>query len=151
LTATLRDARPDDAPALAAILRAWLDETPWMPKLHTPDEDRAFLRNLIHTQTVRVAETDAPLAFLAMDRGLIGALYVAPTARNTGLGARLIQDAQTREPHLTCWCFQANLAAQRFYLRHGFTTARETDGALNEENLPDLCLVWSRPKDAAHD
>ena len=143
---------PDDAAALATILRGWLDETPWMPPLHTPDEDRAFLRNLIRTQKVRVADGGAmgALGFLAMDRGLIEALYVSGPYRSHGIGGLLLRDAKQAEPHLTCWCFQANLAAQRFYLRHGFTVARETDGELNEEGLPDLCLVWSRPKDMPH-
>ena len=40
------------------------------------------------------------------------------------------------------WVFQQNEGARRFYERHGCTLVLETDGADNEEHLPDALLEW---------
>ncbi len=136
-----------DAPVLAAILRDWIRGTPWMPDLHSPDEDRAFVGGLIASQRVRMAEQGGEaLGFLAMDSGMIGALYVARHARGKGTGSALLDDAKANAPRLSLWTFQENTQAQAFYLARGFVEARRTDGSGNEERLPDILLVWPAPK-----
>lgn len=138
----LSDATPEDAPALAAILREWIDATDWMPKVHGPDEDEGFLRHLIATRVVRVATLDgAPAGFLARQGGEVDALYVAARHRGRGIGAALIDEAKG-EGALTLWTFQANTRAIAFYRRQGFTEGQRTDGSRNEERLPDLRLDW---------
>ena len=140
----LRAATPGDAPALAAILGDWVRETGWMPLLHSRAEDQWFAGHLIDTQQVQVAETEEPLGFLARDGAEISALYLAPQARGRGTGSALLEAAKAASPALHLWTFQANTGAQRFYLRHGFTETRRTDGAGNDERLPDIRYEWRR-------
>jgi putative acetyltransferase len=146
---TLRDAVAGDAAALAAILTGWKEDTDWLPDLHSAAQDREFVAGLIGTQRVRVAlQGDRAAGFLALDRGLITALYVAEGARGQGLGSDLLTDAKAQGRHLTLWCFQRNEDAQAFYAGRGFTVARRTDGSGNEERLPDVCMVWTARKGA---
>lgn len=134
---TLRDARPHDAPALAAVLQNWLDSTPWMPNLHDLAETTGFLQRLIATQRVRVAGQAE--GFLALDPPWVTALYVARPG--CGMGSALIAEAQAQQPALSLWCFQANAPARAFYAKQGFTEGRMTQGD-NAEGLPDVCLHW---------
>ena len=141
----LRPAVAGDAAALGAILSDWIDTTPWMPRLHTRDEDRGFVGHLIGTTEVTVAELGGgPAGFLARDREEIPALYVAVAARGQRTGTALLQQAQSVVRRLTLWTFQANAGAIRFYHRAGFSEAERTDGARNDEKLPDVRLVWTR-------
>ena len=141
---TLRDAKPEDAPALAAILGAWVAGTPWMPKLHSPEQDLGFLRHLIATQDVRM--TDAPATgFLARQGAEISQLQIAHHARRRGIGRALVHEAQTRTRHLTLWTHQANLSAIAFWQAMGFTDTARTDGRDSEENLPDIRFDWTAP------
>ncbi len=83
---------------------------------------------------------------MALERGAAGsatitALYLAPPARNRGLGKALLDLAKTEAERLTLWTFQANHQAQRFYQREGFAESRRTAGE-NDENLPDIQFVW---------
>lgn len=140
-------AKPQDAEALAEILGEWLGATAWMPKLHSAAENREFLGRMIGEQEVYVVHDGESLSgFMALDpgearRATITALYLAPQARNRGLGKALLDRAKTEAETLTLWTFQANHQAQRFYLREGFAEARRTAGA-NEENLPDIQFIW---------
>ena len=53
-------------------------------------------------------------------------------------------EAKAACPHLTLYTFQANLPAQQFYAREGFTEIARSDGAENDEHLPDLRLLWRK-------
>ena len=131
-----------DAAALAAILRDWIHEVPWMPRLHTPEEDLGFLHHLIETRQVVVARSPEPQGFIAVAEGEVDALYLAPQARNRGIGAALLRQAKAAQSTLTLWTFQANTGARRFYARHGFVETLQTDGSGNAERLPDVRLQW---------
>ena len=74
--------------------------------------------------------------------GRIHALYVHPRARGRGVGRLLLDDAKTRADRLDLWVLQANSLARGFYARHGFAEATRTSGAGNDENLPDIRMVW---------
>ena len=60
---------------------------------------------------------------------------------NRGL---LIHAAKEASAALELWCFQANTGGRRFYERHGFRAIRFTDGADNEEKVPDVRYRWER-------
>ena len=140
---TLRPARPTDAGTVGAILSGFIDDTPWLPRVHTRAEDLSFAGLLIERGWVTVAERQGRVsAFLARDGAMIHALYVAPDARKRGIGHRLLQDARAHSDRLTLWTFEANHGAQRFYERHGFVEAERTDGHGNDEGLPDIRYVW---------
>ena len=69
-------------------------------------------------------------------------LYIDPSWMGRGLGDRLMSLASERAgAGLQLWTHQVNAGARRFYERHGFTVAETTDGATNEERLPDVRYV----------
>ncbi len=140
----LRPATPLDAGRVGAILSAWIDETPWMPRIHTRAEDIAHADMMVQRGWVTVSECETITGFLARDKDDIHALYIAPDARGQGIGTRLLADAMQHHDHLTLWTFQANTRAQAFYERHGFTETDRTDGAGNDEGLPDIRYQWQR-------
>lgn len=140
----LRPARPRDADGMAGILSGWIDATPWMPRIHTLEEDRWFAGHLIEEMAVTVAvdRRGRVLGFLARREHFVHALYLAEDARGQGIGARLIAAAKAESPHLELWTFAANTGAQAFYAREGFAVAEAGDGSGNDEGLPDLRLEW---------
>ncbi len=141
----LRDARPEDAPAMAAILTDWLTRTPWLPNLHTPSQNQAFCGKLIDQKAVTVAEQNRQVVgFLAQRAAEIDALYVAQQARRQGIGHALVSAAKAKQSRLDLWTFQANLEARAFYAREGFVELRRTDGQGNDEKLPDIRYSWER-------
>ncbi len=143
--ARLREGRPGDAAACAAINDAWIAATDWMPRVHPPDAIARFYRaQLFVVCRVLVAERDGLVAgFLAVDgEGLIAALFVAEKARGGGIGGALVAAAQALRPEgLSLWTFVANAGARRFYARHGFVEAGATGGD-NDEGLADVLLTW---------
>ena len=147
----LRPARPDDADALAVILRAAMrGAMPWLPELHTPEDDRRFLRNdVLPEKEVWVAESDGGISgFTALgtrgDHDFMEHLYIAPEHQRRGVGTALMERAKERRPRgFRLWVFQRNVGAREFYERHGFRVVEFTDGSGNEEREPDALYEWS--------
>lgn len=143
----LRDADEADLPMVARILGQWVAETPWMPKLHGPEEDLWFVGQLRLEGRMRVAalgpRASDVVGFLARQEGEVRALYLAEGARGRGIGRALLSEAMAAVPEGGLWCFQANAPARAFYARMGLTEVMMTDGE-NEEGLPDVRLEWSR-------
>ena len=147
----LRRAGPEDADALAASLRAAMREAmPWLPELHTPDDDRRFLREqILPEKEVWVAEPDGTVVgFTALGtRGgveFMEHLYVAPEHQRRGIGSALMEKGKTLRPAgFRLWVFQRNAGARDFYERHGLRLVELTDGSGNEEKEPDALYEWS--------
>jgi GNAT superfamily N-acetyltransferase len=140
----LRPACPTDAGALADILSGFIDETPWMPRVHSRAQDLAHMGELIDRGWVTLAQAGRGTAgFIAREDGMIHALYLHPDHRGQGIGSALLNHAKHETRQLDLWTFQANSGAQRFYERHGFCEAQRTDGAGNDVHLPDIRYVWS--------
>src|SRR5688572_25238021 len=141
----LRPARPQDADALAGILRAAMrGAMPSLPELHTPDDDRRFLGEVVlPEQEVWVAEADGVVAgFTALGTRegveFMEHLYVAPEHQRRGIGTALMEKAKARRPTgFRLWVFQRNAGARDFYERHGFRVVELTDGSGNEERERD--------------
>nr|WP_254899045.1 GNAT family N-acetyltransferase [Thalassococcus arenae] len=141
----MRAAHPTDAGAVGAILSEFIDDTDWMPRIHTRAEDLAHAGTLIDRGWVTVAEVDgAVAAFLARDRATIHALYVTAVRQNRGLGKALLDAAKSEAPALQLWTFQSNNGAIRFYRREGFAEVERTDGRGNDEGLPDIRFHWRK-------
>jgi GNAT superfamily N-acetyltransferase len=130
---------------------------PSLAELHTPDEDRWFLREVVvHTTEVWVAEHDGRVVgFTALGArdglDVLEHIYVARDEQEHGIGSELMEHAKQRRPdgfHL--WVFQANHGARRFYERHGLRLVELTDGSGNDEKEPDALYEWlgARPKSA---
>jgi ribosomal protein S18 acetylase RimI-like enzyme len=138
-----RAAGAADAECIAGVLRASLSSHGWMPVLHTPQEDLAFIRDIVLPhQAVTVAEADgAVVGFIAVKESWIDQLYLAPGWTGRGIGSRLLEQATGGMGEAMLYCFRANAGARRFYERHGFRVAASRSGLANEEGLPDLLYV----------
>lgn len=142
----LRPAIGSDAAAIAKIMRAALGAFEWMPVVHTPAEDFAFIRDIVlPRQQVTVADVGGNIAgFIAVSGDWVEQLYLDPAWTGQGIGSRLLIDAAGSLPIVKLHCFQANTDAQRFYERHGFRAESFGDGTANEEGLPDILYVRRR-------
>lgn len=142
-----RPALASDAPAIARILRsAMRTAMPWLPDLHTPEEDLWFVTNrLLPDGRVTVAEEDGGIVgYMAVSAAgdWIEHLYLLPSHGRRGIGSELVRRAQASAEQLQLWAFQRNLPARRFYERHGFRAVEVTDGSGNEEKMPDVRYLW---------
>ncbi len=55
----------------------------------------------------------------------------------------LLTEAKRAAGRLDLWVIQRNRGARRFYARSGFAEkARVPQGGGNDENLPDILMVW---------
>ena len=141
----IRCARSTDAGRVGAILSEFIDTTPWMPRIHSRAQDLGFAGMMIERGWVSVVEqNERVVGFIALDGPRVQALYVGAEARGRGHGAALLQGAQAALDALELWTFQANNCAQAFYRRHGFSEVERTDGARNDEHLPDIRFLWER-------
>ncbi len=141
---TLRPAGALDAGATGWILYRFAQDTPWMPKLYSEAETISFCGVMIARGWVTVAEQEGQVVgFIARDGAEICSLYLAPGRCGQGVGKALLQQAQAAQPQLWLQAFVANRGARRFYQREGFYETQRSDGADNEEGLPDVRLAWS--------
>jgi GNAT superfamily N-acetyltransferase len=143
----LRRLTLDDMDGAARIHRAALDDTlPWLPRLHTPEDDRAYFRGRVFADCTvwGVLDQARVVGFIAFREDWIDHLYVSPGAQGHGHGSALLAVAKAAHPRLHLWTFQRNLRARGFYERRGFVLVEETDGAANAEREPDALYLWSR-------
>ncbi|HEY3005355.1 MAG TPA: GNAT family N-acetyltransferase [Kribbellaceae bacterium] len=139
--------------AADAWWRSRLAAHPAVPHpVHTRDEVRRWFADVLlpDDQTWIATDADRIVAVLTLDGDDLDQLYVVPEAANRGIGSMLVDLAKALRPAgLALWTFQTNTAAREFYRRHGFTEVRRTDGAANEEQAPDVRLVWGDHAEAA--
>lgn len=141
----MRAARAGDAAACAGIFNDWVDATPWMPRVHPPDDvARHYAGQVGVAWDVTVVQRDGRVVgFMALAPGWIEQLYLSPETRGIGAGSALLALAKRAQPGgLRLWTFVANGPARAFYARHGFREIRRTGGE-NEEGLPDVLLGWA--------
>ncbi|SFR33061.1 GNAT family N-acetyltransferase [Litoreibacter janthinus] len=141
----IRQAGPDESDAVAAIARTSREHfLPYLPKLHSFEGDKKFYRNRVFPECEVWVATDNQklVGFCAFKEGWVEHLYLLPTHVGKTLGETLLTKAKEHHTFLQLWVFQRNLRAIGFYERHGFRKVKETDGAANEEKLPDALLEW---------
>jgi GNAT superfamily N-acetyltransferase len=141
----LRTAAPDDVADLVGVFRrSRTAAMPWLPALHSLDEDLAFFGGQVANQQAWVVDRDGTIeAFAIAAAGWLNHLYVEPDRRGHGLGTRLVEQVQQAFPDgLQLWVFQRNVAARRFYAARGFREVETTDGSGNEERTPDVRMRW---------
>jgi putative acetyltransferase len=147
LTKLERDAMDD----VALIHRASFDAAlPWLSGLHTPDEDRAYFRDVVFEQcAVWGGYLDGRLVgFVAFRENWIDQLYVLPGFQRRSAGNGLLALAKGAHTPLNLWTFQRNSGARQFYERNGFVAIEETDGSRNEEREPDVLYRWEKRQKA---
>lgn len=141
----LRRARASDADEIADVYAASFRLLTFLPMLHAIDGYRWFIANMILNECeVTVAEDESGIAaFLARQGEEVRLLYTRPDRIGMGAGTQLVDAAKaTGIGALELWCFQANQRARRFYEARGFHAIRFTDGAQNEERMPDIRYRW---------
>lgn len=143
--AHLRAAQPTDAGATGNILWTYLSESNWIPQLYTAAETIGFCGTMIERGWVTVATGKGQVeGFIARDKAKVHALYVTGKIMGHGVGKQLLNDAKSQSEMLDLWAFQGATETQSFYLRQGFVEQERTDGAGNDENLPDIHYLWTR-------
>ena len=141
---SIRRAVATDADESAALFTAALESMDFFRKLHSAEEDRAFVRDFIWRCETWVLLLDGRIAGLACIEGdRLDHLYVHPDRRDDGIGSMLLDHVKKQRPNgFDLWTFQANKGARRFYERHGLEAVERTDGERNEEKLPDVRYAW---------
>jgi len=145
---SIRRANANDAVETAAVFSAALHNMAFFPKLHSEEEHRAFVARFIDSAETWLALSGGRIVGLACLRGdRLEQLYVHPSFHNRGAGSLLLAKVREERPSgFQLWTFQVNAGARRFYERHGCKAVEFTDGARNEEKLPDVRYVWSGTK-----
>jgi len=141
----IRRAGPEDAEAVVRIFRESRAEAmPWLPMLHTLEEDVGFFRRALGGEAYVFDLDGAVAGFIVLRDDQLDALYVAPGLQGRGVGSALLERAEEARPDgFRLWVFQENRRARRFYEARGCRLIRETDGAANEERTPDALYEWA--------
>jgi GNAT superfamily N-acetyltransferase len=129
----LRSATAADAAAIAQVFSASYRLLSFLPQLHTVDEDRRFIAEVILRDcVVTVAEDDSGVvAFLAREAEEIRLLYTRPDRIGRGAGTVLVEAAKASgTAALELWCFEANARGRRFYEARGFRPILRTTGPI---------------------
>jgi GNAT superfamily N-acetyltransferase len=149
----IRPAGADDVPSLTAVFQAARAAAmPWLPVLHTPEEDLAFFGRNVAEYDAQVALLDGRvIGFAVVHGGDLDHLYLDPGLRRRGIGTALLSHVRARhEGPLQLWAFTDNTAARAFYAACGAIELFETDGSGNEEKTPDVRLelpAWPTASD----
>ncbi len=144
----IRPAEPRDADAIAAVHRASMREAmPWLPDLHTPEEDRSWVAHtVLPQQQVWVAAAAGQVVGVAsMDaENMLTQLYILPEHQGAGIGSALLETAKAARPEgFSLFAFQRNTRARFFYENRGFVAVAFGDGSGNEEGEPDVLYRWT--------
>jgi len=137
----LRLAKSSDAPICAAIVNSWIDNTKWMPRIHSPDLITQMIKDGIPIREFWVIG-DPVLGYLSfnVEAQQIMGLYVARPG--IGLGRALLEQVKLRKSYIKLWSHSANTAAHRFYLREGFKISGEEK--IGGDGIKEICFEWVR-------
>ena len=139
MTEPIRRATAEDAPACAAIVNAWIDATPWMPRSIAAETLEQVLRDGLPLREAYVIGTPvAGYVSLEAEAHHIWGLYVARPGE--GLGKALVDRAKEGRSFLRLNSHAANTAAHRFYAREGFRQVTAPwDGS---DGIPEITMEW---------
>jgi len=139
----IRAASNEDVEAIVAVFEPSFATLDFLPALHTHEEHLDFFGRAVQEREAFVWDDGGVEGFAVLDGDMLGHLYVAPAAFGRGIGSALLDEAKRRRPGgFGFWVFQDNARARRFYEAHGRVGVLFTDGADNEERMPDVLYEW---------
>ncbi len=142
----LRLATALDAPEVAEISLVSFKATYGWPPVHTDDEVRSWVRDVLLPSTetwVATAPDGRLVGFMSLKTDELDQLWLLPDHTGQGLGSRFVALAKELRPAgLSLFTFQVNTGARRFYERHGFRVVDLNEGERNEERKPDIRYAW---------
>jgi GNAT superfamily N-acetyltransferase len=153
-TVHVRNATPDDASAIAALVnQAFLVERFFVDGDRTNPAD---ISRLLEKGTFLLAEVEGRLVAcvyveLRGDRGYFGMLSVDPSRQGQGLGRLLIDAAEDRCRRRGCRLMEIHVVDLRdelppFYRRLGYVEAGEEPFSENERTkIPARFIVMTKP------
>ena len=115
------------------------------PGVHTADEVRAWVAAWdLTTYDVWLAQSaDRVVGYARCTTTWLDDLYLLPEAQGRGVGSALLDRVKEQRPDgLGLWVFATNTPARDFYRRRDFVELEHTDGSANEEQAPDIKMVW---------
>ena len=141
----IRRAGLADADETAALFSASFRSMGVVPKIHSDEEDRVFVRDLIAGKETWIALGDETIAGMAcIDGDWLTHLYVHPDHQGRSVGHALFESVRLERPKgFQFWTFQANKRARHFYESRGCEAVEFTDGSRNEERQPDVRYVYN--------
>jgi putative acetyltransferase len=150
-TRALRPFLPTDAPILAEIFRASIEELTeddYNPSQQdawaaAADDQEAFGKQLADRLTLVATLDGSPIGFIALEgRDKVDMLYVHPAVAGQGIGNMLydaIEKLATARgaPHLTV---DASDTAREFFAHRGFTPQQRNTVSVGNEWLPNTTM-----------
>lgn len=144
---TIQKALEMDSNNILEIFNRARAQMVYLPKLHTKEETRNYLKDIVQEGGVFVAKNGlVSTGFMHVKEGWVHHLYIHPDFQNQGVGKTLIDYAKSLfTSGLSLWVFEANTGAILFYEREGFQLKKKRDKDLadNEEHLADRKYVWN--------
>ena len=144
----IRPAAVEDLPACAAVVNAFIDATPWLPRTLSHEEiEGHFGPDILERRRMFVADTGAAISgYMSLNppENFLAALYLRPEARGKGIGRGMLAKAREVMPTgFTLNVWEPNSDAIRFYRREGLV--EEKDGRVSEtdDGVPTLLYRWS--------
>ena len=143
----IRRAEAADAEAVVRVFQAArAGAMPWLPVLHTTEEDVGFFGRALAGEAYVFELDGAVVGFAVVGEAELDHAYVEPEAQGRGIGSALFaRVVEVRPDGFRLWAFRDNTGARRFYEARGCRVVHETDGADNEERTPDVLYEWSPP------
>jgi len=153
---SVRNAEPAEIPQLARIwFDAWQDAHAQilpaeLARIRTLESFADRLRSAL-AETRVAGSHDAPVGFCIVRNDELYQLFVAASARGTGVAADLLVDAEarlTRRGCETAWlaCAIGNERAARFYEKHGWSNVGTVVSQLDTPNGIFPLEVWRYEK-----
>lgn len=140
----LRPALPEDAECLALLQMKARRATTMPDPVHDLATLTARLAGRIAQDETWVAESGAEVVgYVRFTEEWLDDLYVDPATSGAGIGTALLDLVKSRLPDgFSLWVFEVNAGARAFYARRGLRELETTDGCANEEQCPDVRVVW---------
>lgn len=141
MTVELRLACIADAPVCAKIVSDWIDETDWLPRMHSRMSIEEMIAAAIPMREFWVAGNPI-LGYLSFnsDASQIMGLYTA--VRGGGVGKALMDRVKEGRKWIHLWSHAVNFRAHKFYRREGFVEIEsKSEGA---DGIPEIHMEWTK-------